>query len=171
MIAYSSWGRKMLEMTERLHFCREIYLTFVEILEALQCNYPGTQFYYYQEWGNDSLKTKFSGSLVLRGVEKGTFHVALVIKNLPTNEGDVGLISRLGRQISWRRAWLSTPVFLFGEPHGQRSLVGYIYRVTHIWTRLKQLSMHGGERSHWFVEIKKSFSVCEVDYEGREGFL
>ena len=29
------------------------------------------------------------------------------------------------RKIPWRRAWLSTPVFLPGESHGQRSLVGY----------------------------------------------
>ena len=28
-------------------------------------------------------------------------------------------------KIRWRRAWLPTPVFLSGEPHGQRSLVGY----------------------------------------------
>ena len=29
------------------------------------------------------------------------------------------------RMIPWRRAWQSTPVFLPGESHGQRSLVGY----------------------------------------------
>ena len=29
------------------------------------------------------------------------------------------------RKISWRREWLSTPVFLPGELQGQRSLVGY----------------------------------------------
>ena len=29
------------------------------------------------------------------------------------------------RKISWRRAWQSTPVFLPGESHGQRNLVGY----------------------------------------------
>ena len=28
-------------------------------------------------------------------------------------------------KISWRRAWQPTPVFLPGESHGQRSLVGY----------------------------------------------
>ena len=28
-------------------------------------------------------------------------------------------------QISWRRAWQPTPVFLPGESHGQRSLAGY----------------------------------------------
>ena len=27
--------------------------------------------------------------------------------------------------IPWRRAWQPTPVFLPGEPHGQRSLAGY----------------------------------------------
>ena len=29
------------------------------------------------------------------------------------------------RKILWRRAWQPTPVFLLGESHGQRSLVGY----------------------------------------------
>ena len=32
--------------------------------------------------------------------------------------------SRVGK-ILWRRAWQPTPVFLPGESHGQRSLVGY----------------------------------------------
>ena len=29
------------------------------------------------------------------------------------------------RKIPWRRAWPPTPVFLPGESHGQRSLVGH----------------------------------------------
>ena len=29
------------------------------------------------------------------------------------------------RKIPWRRVWEPTPVFLPGESHGQRSLVGY----------------------------------------------
>ena len=29
------------------------------------------------------------------------------------------------RKIPWRREWLPTPIFLPGESHGQRSLVGY----------------------------------------------
>ena len=33
------------------------------------------------------------------------------------------------RKISWRWAWQSTPVFLPGESHGQRSLAGYIHVV------------------------------------------
>jgi len=28
-------------------------------------------------------------------------------------------------KIPWRRKWQPTPIFLSGEPHGQRSLVGY----------------------------------------------
>ena len=28
-------------------------------------------------------------------------------------------------KVSWRRAWKLTPVFMAGESHGQRSLVGY----------------------------------------------
>ena len=28
-------------------------------------------------------------------------------------------------EIPWRKEWLPTPLFLFGESHGQRSLVGY----------------------------------------------
>ena len=52
--------------------------------------------------------------------------VALVVKNLPANAGDVrgmSLIPGWGR--SRRRAWQPTPVFLPGESHGQRSLAGY----------------------------------------------
>ena len=39
-------------------------------------------------------------------------------------------------KIPWRRAWQLTPVFLPGESHGQRSLVGYSlwgHRVGHDW--------------------------------------
>ena len=32
-------------------------------------------------------------------------------------------------KIHWRRKWQPTPVFLPGESHGWRSLVGYIHRV------------------------------------------
>ena len=53
------------------------------------------------------------------------------------NAGDLGLIPGLGRFL-WRREWQSTPVFLPGEFHGQRSLAGYIQlmwsqRVRHSW--------------------------------------
>ena len=38
--------------------------------------------------------------------------------------GDMGLILCIGK-IPWRWAWQPTPLFLPGEFHGQRSLVGY----------------------------------------------
>ena len=40
------------------------------------------------------------------------------------NAGDLGSIPGEGK-ILWRRKWQSTPVFLPGESHGQRSLVTY----------------------------------------------
>ena len=53
--------------------------------------------------------------------------MALVVKNLPANGGEVrdeGLIPGLGR-FRQRRAWLYTPGCVPGESHGQRSLAGY----------------------------------------------
>ena len=53
--------------------------------------------------------------------------MALEVKNPSANAEDirdVGLIPGLGR-FPWRRAWQPTPVFLPGESHGQRGLVGY----------------------------------------------
>ena len=53
--------------------------------------------------------------------------VALVVKNLPANAGDVRRRESdpwVGK-IPWRRKWLPTPVLLPGKSHGQRSLAGY----------------------------------------------
>ena len=53
--------------------------------------------------------------------------MALVVKNLPANAGDVrdwGFDPWVGK-MPWRRKWKPTPVFLPGESHGQRSLMGY----------------------------------------------
>ena len=47
-----------------------------------------------------------------------------MVKNQPANAGDAGLIPGSGR-FPWRRKWQPTPVFLPGQSHGQRSLVGY----------------------------------------------
>ena len=45
------------------------------------------------------------------------------VKNPPTSAREVGWI--LGWKMPWRRTWQPTRVFLPGESHGQRSLVGY----------------------------------------------
>ena len=52
--------------------------------------------------------------------------VALVVKNPPASAEDArdaGWIPGWGK-ISWSRKWHLTPVFLPGESHGQRRLVG-----------------------------------------------
>ena len=48
----------------------------------------------------------------------------------PTQELNQGLLH------CWRRKWQPTPVFLFGESHGQRSLAGYSPWDHMSWTRL-----------------------------------
>ena len=56
----------------------------------------------------------------------GVSQVVLVVKNPPANAGntrDCGFNPWI-RKIPWRRAWQSTQVFLPGESHGLRSLVG-----------------------------------------------
>ena len=45
-------------------------------------------------------------------------------KESACNSGDPSLIPGLGRSL-WRREWIPTPVFLPGEFHGQRNLVGF----------------------------------------------
>ena len=50
-----------------------------------------------------------------------------MVKNPSAGAGDAedsSFDSWVGK-IPWRRAWQPTPVFLPGESHGQRSLVGY----------------------------------------------
>ena len=69
---------------------------------------------------------KKTRNLLYYDTRGGASQVTLVVKNLPTNAGDirdVDSIPGLGR--SWRRAWQLTPVFLPGESHGQRGLAGY----------------------------------------------
>ena len=58
------------------------------------------------------------------GVVVGGLPGSSMVKNLPANAGDKGSILGSGR-VPWRREWLPTPIFLPGESHGKRSLVGY----------------------------------------------
>ena len=43
-----------------------------------------------------------------------------MVKNLPADAGDSGLIPGSGRSPGEENGWLPTPVFLPGEFHGQR---------------------------------------------------
>ena len=56
-------------------------------------------------------------------------------KESAQNVGDLDLIPGF-RQIPWRREWIPTSVFLSGEFHGQRSLVGYSHGVPESQTGL-----------------------------------
>ena len=56
-------------------------------------------------------------------VSLGVSLVAQMVKNLPADAGDLGLIRGSGR-FPWRRAWQPTPVLFLGEFHGQSSLTG-----------------------------------------------
>ena len=68
--------------------------------------------------------TADGGQSVGRQEWKQDDHSRLIVQVLDRElEGDTGG-SGLGRS-PWRRAWQPTPVFLPGESHGQRSLVGY----------------------------------------------
>ena len=60
-------------------------------------------------------------------ISMSKFGTALLVKIPPANAGDVrdvGSIPGLD-QIPWRKKWQPIPVFLPGEPYGQRGLVGH----------------------------------------------
>ena len=48
----------------------------------------------------------------------------VVVKVSARNAGDLGSIPGSGR-FPWRRKWRPAPVFLPGESHGRRNLMGY----------------------------------------------
>ena len=72
--------------------------------------------------------------------------MAQTVKNLPAMQ-DPGLDPWVGKS-PWRREWLSTPVFLSGKSHGQRSPVGY--------------SPWGHIESDRTERLTLSFNFCEV---------
>ena len=72
------------------------------------------------------IKLQLNSSKKLQAYLKDyNFLVAQMVKNLPAMQRpgfDLWI-----RKIPWRREWLPTPVFLPGESHGQRSLVGTVH--------------------------------------------
>ena len=81
-----------------------------------------------------------------------------MVKNMPANVGDIKdavSIPGLGK-IPWRRAWQATPVFLPGESHRQRSLLGCtVHRVTNSQTQLKRRSVHSTRAACYLSTHKK----------------
>ena len=66
------------------------------------------------------------------------FCVAQRLNHLPAMQET--WVQSLGRKIPWRRKWQPTPVFLPGESHGWRSLVGKVHRVAESRTRLSDFT-------------------------------
>ena len=67
--------------------------------------------------------------------------VALVVKNLTANAGDLRNMSSIpGFGRSPEGGHSNPPIFLPGESHEQRSLAGYNYRVTKSRTQLSNLA-------------------------------
>ena len=70
------------------------------------------------------------------------------------------------RKIPWRRKWQPTPVFLPGESHGQRSLVGYmrLHRVGHDWmTNTFTFIFLLEDRSlNWILKLSKESRNPEI---------
>ena len=91
---------------------------------SLSC-WKSLYFHMIQNW--DILEKLLTFQILSLSTRFKMFYLNLLsIKNQPANAGDerdAGSISGLGRS-PWRRAWQPTPVFLPGESHGQRSLVG-----------------------------------------------
>ena len=78
-------------------------------------------------------------------------------KESTCNAGDTGSIRELGRSPG-RRKWQSTPAFLPGKSHGQRSLVGYSSWGCKESDTTGQLTFYF--KHHWWVEAPDIH--CEV---------
>ena len=68
---------------------------------------------------------------------KWASHVAQLVKHLPAMQET--WFNSWVRKLPWRRKWQPTPVFLPGESHGRRGLVGYGSWNRSSWTRLSAL--------------------------------
>ena len=99
-------------------------------------------------WGSFPMSWFFTSS----GQRTGTFDslVAQMVKNPPV-EWETQVKS-LGQEAPWRREWQPTAIFLPGESHGQRSLVGYS-----LWGRkesaMTELQHFNFQPSLWFNSV------------------
>ena len=89
-----------------------------------------------------------------------------MVKNLPANAENESLIPESGRFLG-EGEWLPTPVFLPGEFHGQRSLVGYSpwgYKESNMTERLTQT--HKLMKGFLTIRVKKAetLRVCSMNF-------
>ena len=82
------------------------------------------------------------------------------VKNLP-DARDPGIKPR---KVPWRRKWLPTPVFLFKELHGQRSLAGYSPWVAKsMGCKVHGLDMTATNNNLYILQSKaKSYSPSDI---------
>ena len=93
-------------------------------------------------------------------------------KKSACNAGNPGSTPESGRKIPWRREWLSTPVFLPGEFHGQRSLGGnspwghkesdMTEQLTHTLVSQRDLTCH--LTRCWDREDKEATSEANLEF-------
>ena len=82
----------------------------------------------------------------------------LAVKNALANAGDVETwVQSVGPEDPLERKWQPSPVFLLGEPPGQRNLAGYSPRGHKELAQLKGLSIRNLSywiRIHIFLKFK-----------------
>ena len=74
-----------------------------------------------------------------------------MVKGLPTVQ-EMQVDPWVGK-IPWRRKGQPSPVFLPGEFHGQRNLVGYSPWVAKSRTLLSDFHFHYVSGGHWFSQL------------------
>ena len=107
-----------------------------------------SMLYFIELWRGIEVNTSIPPGIDL---SSNFHHVALVVKNKPTNVRDIRDVGSI-RKIPWRRAWQTTPVFLPGESHGQRRWAN-VHGVRKSWIQLRQLSMPAFTSFHSYCDI------------------
>ena len=90
------------------------------------CVGAGVQGEKEEEGGHSSFMLSVWGKPHIQGGAQG-FSGGSVVKNMPAKAAATGEVVKFDpwiRKIPWSRKWQSTPVFLAGNLHGQKSLVG-----------------------------------------------
>ena len=115
----------------RVPVCLE-YLSFscclMPLFNSVPLPAPSRVFLHHQtHWHTTPCGPNTATPVSARPVSQVGFPVALVVKSSVVNAGDTRnpRVWSLGREDPLKEGWQTTPVFLPGKFHGQRSLVGY----------------------------------------------
>ena len=113
LAGYSPWGHKESDMTHRLTLLLSPSYRIISVSSFLFSDWR------LLTWSPRNRWTSFSKLY-------SDVRASLEVRNLPESAGDVrcSFDPWVGK-IPWNRNWHPTPLFLPGESHGQRSLVGY----------------------------------------------